>query len=547
MSYLALYRKYRPTTFEDVIDQNHITQTLINQIKNDKVGHAYLFCGSRGTGKTSTAKIFAKAINCTDSRDGSPCHKCTVCQSMTENNMDILEIDAASNNGVDEVRDLREKIKYPPVVGKYKVYIIDEVHMLSTSAFNALLKTLEEPPSHAVFILATTEVHKLPATILSRCMRFDFKLVSTDAIAKLLEKIFKQDSIKYDPKAVSVIARAGEGSVRDALSIADMVVSFSDSNITLDSVMEVVGSIDREKLSSIVQSMLAGDTGNVLLKLDKVLGEGKSPLVLSKELISHLRDLLVIMTIPEQARTMVLVPNDVYRVMETQASADNYPTIVRAIEKLSEIEQELRYSVHPKIVLETGMLRAMHLDDLEKRIKNLENLVQNPENITAQKKTNKVVNTILTESSSPEAIVPVSSEEQQSKSSEQEIEKSFVPTNNLDESIKDVTDEAEIKLNDDENRDLIFGELLRFLRKNSHMILYSICSEFEDVRLDNDKIIFSITDEGTLELLNAQSNKSVLEGFFKERGMEFIFEHTTREEIEEELRQKLGNKLKVSE
>ena len=187
--YLALYRKYRPKTFDEVVGQDHIVKTLENQIKLDKISHAYLFTGSRGTGKTSSAKIFARAINCLNPQNGSPCGKCEVCKALTDNNMDILEIDAASNNGVDEIRDLRERVKYPPVVGKYKVYIIDEVHMLSSSAFNALLKTLEEPPKYVVFILATTEVHKLPATILSRCLRFDFRLVSLEDLSALLKKI----------------------------------------------------------------------------------------------------------------------------------------------------------------------------------------------------------------------------------------------------------------------------------------------------------------------------------------------------------------------
>ncbi|MBP3582028.1 MAG: DNA polymerase III subunit gamma/tau, partial [Clostridia bacterium] len=215
--YLALYRKYRPRTFEEVIGQDHIVKTLVNQIKLDKISHAYLFTGSRGTGKTSTAKIFAKAINCADSKNGSPCGKCEVCKSLDGANIDVLEIDAASNNGVDEIRDLREKVKYPPVVGKYKVYIIDEVHMLSTSAFNALLKTLEEPPAHTVFILATTEVHKLPATILSRCLRFDYKLVSLEDLSNLLKSILKAENVTFDEQAINIIARAGEGSVRDTL------------------------------------------------------------------------------------------------------------------------------------------------------------------------------------------------------------------------------------------------------------------------------------------------------------------------------------------
>ena len=225
MSYLALYRKYRSRTFEEIVGQKHITQSLINQINNNQVGHAYLFTGTRGTGKTSIAKIFARAINCMKPVKGSPCGKCDACKALGDNvNVDILEIDAASNNRVDEIRDLRERVKYPPVVGKYKVYIIDEVHMLTDSAFNALLKTLEEPPEYVVFILATTEVHKLPATILSRCMRFDFKLLSQKELEDHVKYVFKDSGIKYEDEAISIIATLGAGSVRDTLSIADMCV-----------------------------------------------------------------------------------------------------------------------------------------------------------------------------------------------------------------------------------------------------------------------------------------------------------------------------------
>ena len=242
MAYLALYRKYRPETFDKLIGQDSITKTLVNQITTDRLGHAYLFTGSRGTGKTSCAKIFSKAINCQSPINGSPCGKCLACKTLSDpSNLDISEIDAASNNGVDEMRDLREKVQYPPVSCKYKVYIIDEVHMLTGAAFNALLKTLEEPPKHAIFILATTEAHKIPATILSRCMRFDFSLISTERIARLISGIYDEIGKEYDEEAVTAIAKAGEGSIRDALSIADTALSFSQGKLSYDDVAEILG------------------------------------------------------------------------------------------------------------------------------------------------------------------------------------------------------------------------------------------------------------------------------------------------------------------
>lgn len=387
MSYLALYRKYRPKTFDEVIDQKHITQTLINQIEADKIGHAYLFCGSRGTGKTSTAKIFARAINCEKPVNGSACGECETCKSLAMgNNLDVLEIDAASNNGVDEIRELREQVKYPPVNGRYKVYIIDEVHMLTQSAFNALLKTLEEPPKYVVFILATTESHKIPATILSRCMRFDFKLVSTEEIAKLLEKILTDSKITFEEKAVQIIARAGDGSVRDALSIADMVISYSGGNLTYDNVARVVGSIEKEKLFNIVEGVLEKDMGKVLEELDKCLAEGKPPQVLSKELISYFRDLLVISSVKEEkAREMVIVPQDIFENMKGQATSENYSTIIGAIESLSTVEQDLRYSVQPKIILESAIVKTMNYLNLEARVTNLEKKLQG-ESLEVKKK-----------------------------------------------------------------------------------------------------------------------------------------------------------------
>ncbi|MBQ7917359.1 MAG: DNA polymerase III subunit gamma/tau [Clostridia bacterium] len=374
--YLALYRKYRPRTFEEVIGQEHIIKTLVNQIKYDKISHAYLFTGSRGTGKTSTAKIFAKAINCTDSKNGSPCLSCETCKALDGTNIDVLEIDAASNNGVDEIRDLREKIKYPPVVGKYKVYIIDEVHMLSTSAFNALLKTLEEPPKHTIFILATTEVHKLPATILSRCLRFDFRLVPLEILTAHLKKVLDDEGVKYDDQAINVIVRAGEGSVRDMLSIADRCVSFSGDELTYEKVLTVLGVSEREVLISMADKILNKDTGAALVELDKVLSLGKTPLVFSNDLIGYFRDLLLVNSLGDKSRDIVVVRDDVYQQMKKQVEGDNYAEILKAIEVLSSVEQELRYSAEPRIVLETAIIKTINEASLVRRVEALEEIVK---------------------------------------------------------------------------------------------------------------------------------------------------------------------------
>lgn len=358
MSYLALYRAFRPKTFDEIIGQEHIVRTLVNQIKSNKIGHAYLFCGARGTGKTTAAKVFARAINCLSPVNGSPCGQCEVCKKL-ENpaNLDIVEMDAASNNKVENVRDIRDKVQYPPVAGKYKVYIIDEVHMLTTEAFNALLKTLEEPPAHAVFILATTEVHKLPATILSRCLRFDFKLIPTPTIAKLIAGIYDKIGKKYTPEAVNAIARAGEGSVRDALSVADVCVSYSDGELTYDDVIEVLGTSDRTHIEKLISEMVGGNTGGILSVVDELCMHGKSVAVLNRDVCNAIRDLLVIETCTDPQAILGL-PKDKLDELKKLADKTDVHALLRYLELFSAAEADLKYSTHPRIVFETAAVKA---------------------------------------------------------------------------------------------------------------------------------------------------------------------------------------------
>ncbi len=363
---MALYRTYRPKTFEEVIGQEHITKTLQNQIMNGHIGHAYLFTGTRGTGKTSVAKIFARAVNCLDPQNGSPCGKCANCLKLqNDNDINVIEMDAASNNKVDDVREIREKVKFMPVDVKYKVYIIDEVHMLTDSAFNALLKTLEEPPKHIIFILATTEVHKLPQTILSRCVRFDFRLVSVKELMTHLEKIFKKEKIECDEESLKLIATAGEGSVRDTLSIADSIASYCQGKITKEETLKILGTTDYLLNVEFFNCLKEREVGKMLALIDKMEKEGKNLAVFAKDISRHARNLLVVKTC-ENANEILSLPDEAYALFEEQAKLFDEKDLIRYMQVFSSAENELRYTLSVRLLLETTCLTAMSGEQVKK-------------------------------------------------------------------------------------------------------------------------------------------------------------------------------------
>ncbi|MDM4149356.1 DNA polymerase III subunit gamma/tau [Enterococcus faecalis] len=355
MAYQALYRVWRSQRFDDVVGQKAITQTLKNAIVQKKTSHAYLFTGPRGTGKTSAAKIFAKAINCKHSQDGEPCNVCETCVAITEGRLnDVIEIDAASNNGVEEIRDIRDKAKYAPTQAEYKVYIIDEVHMLSTGAFNALLKTLEEPPQNVIFILATTEPHKIPLTIISRTQRFDFKRISTQDIVDHMAHIMQEMALDYEEQALYVIGRAAEGGMRDALSILDQTISFSDEKVTLEDAMQVTGSLTYEMMDHYIQCCVAGDVERALEGLESILGEGKEARRFLEDLLLYCRDLLMYQQAPKLLAEKAGTLTEAFKELATQTPAEK---IYQLIQILSDTQYEIRFTNNANIYLEVATVK----------------------------------------------------------------------------------------------------------------------------------------------------------------------------------------------
>ncbi len=379
MSYTALYRKFRPDNFADVKGQDHIVTTLTNQIKANRIGHAYLFCGTRGTGKTTVAKILAKAVNCLHPVNGGPCNECEMCRAIQAGtSMNVIEIDAASNNGVDNIREIREEVSYRPTEGNYKVYIIDEVHMLSTGAFNALLKTLEEPPSYVMFILATTEAHKIPITILSRCQRYDFHRISIDTIAARLDELLKAEKVEAEEKAVRYVAKAGDGSMRDALSLLDQCIAFYlGETLTYDKVLDVLGAVDSEVFSKLLRKVLSGDVTGAIRVLEELIIGGRELGQFVSDFTWYMRNLLLVKT-SENPEDAIDVSSENLKLLKEESVMVDTETLMRYIRIFSELSNQLRFAAQKRVLVEIALIKlcrpAMetNLDSVLDRIRVLE-------------------------------------------------------------------------------------------------------------------------------------------------------------------------------
>jgi DNA polymerase-3 subunit gamma/tau len=381
---MALYRKWRPDEFEEVKGQEHVVTTLKNQITHDRVGHAYLFCGTRGTGKTTVAKLFAKAVNCEHPQeDGSPCNQCPTCKAISEGrSLNVMEIDAASNNGVDNIRDIRDEVQYSPTEGKYKVYIIDEVHMLSPGAFNAMLKTLEEPPSYVIFILATTEAHKIPITITSRCQRYDFRRISLETIYERLAELLKREGIEAEEKAVRYVAKAADGSMRDALSLLDQCIAFYlGETLTYEKVLEVLGAVDVEVFNSLMSHVAAGDTMAALKVVDEIVWQGRELSQFVADFTWYMRNLLLLKSSDNVNDQLDISAENLASMKETAKKVSNNQ-LMRYIRVFSEMSNQIRYATQKRVTLELAVIKLTtpqmedNMDSLLDRIRVLEDKVE---------------------------------------------------------------------------------------------------------------------------------------------------------------------------
>ncbi|WP_163194957.1 DNA polymerase III subunit gamma/tau [Clostridium thermarum] len=503
MAYKALYREWRPGTFDDVVGQQHITVTLKNQIKNNRIAHAYLFCGTRGTGKTSTAKIMAKALNCLALEQGEPCNRCEMCKKINEGlSIDVTELDAASNNGIENIRDIIEDVQYPPQEAKYKVYIMDEVHMLSTGAVNAFLKTLEEPPKNVVFILATTDPQKLPITILSRCQRFDFKRIKSEEIFQRLRKIVDQQGVYAEDRSLQLVARISDGAMRDSLSVLDQAISMGGGKVEYDNLVGMLGLVTNENLLRLTDAIIEKNIENALRLIDDIVLSGKDVYTFIKDLITHLRNLMIakVSNSPEDILDMSL--ENIAQITE-QAQKIRVEEIMRDIRILQEAEEQARWSKQSRIYLELAIIKLCKIEyDTSKevllaRINRLEEAIkQGRITLTAEKAATATKQPVLKEE--PKAVMEVKQHR-----------------------------EEEINIHSQITLDTVkkaWKDILETFKARRQMILYASLMTGKPVKCNN----------GIIEVLYDQQyafNKQRLEKEENRRVVEEIFSDALREKV----------------
>ncbi|MCK8826694.1 DNA polymerase III subunit gamma/tau [Natroniella acetigena] len=484
MTYLSLYRKWRPDTFSDIAGQKSVVKTLKNAIQFDRITHAYLFCGPRGTGKTSTAKILTKALNCQDGPTVTPCNQCESCLNIKDNNpVDMIEIDAASNRGIDKIREIREKIRSSPLKGNYKVYIIDEVHMLTTEAFNALLKTLEEPPSYVLFILATTEPHKLLPTILSRCQRFDFSRLSITDIKDRLSYICEQEGIKADNEVLSLIARNADGGMRDAISILDQAISYSGDEITTNDLEAVLGLVSNQALFELTEIIFDVQMERALDLVNQIVNQGKDIKRFVNDLIYHFRNLLLVKECESNERLLDLTTDKNLNLVEQAKNVETFQ-LLQLIEIANEIESDLKETTQPRIVLEMGIIKLIKFEEnrslvgILERISRLEERINNGQ-IEVKTMDNKLkqpdIKAEVNKSKTPTSKATVSSNSE-----------SFPEEN------KEPVTDSSLTLSEVKNN---WEDILDYLKKKKKMRLQALLRDATPVKLENNKLIIAFEHE----------------------------------------------------
>ena len=537
MSHQAIYRKYRPKTFDEVVGQEHVTETLKNQIMRNSTAHAYLFSGIRGTGKTSTAKIFARAVNCTNNTDGNPCNECDACLSiLSERNMDVIEMDAASNNSVEDIRDLREKVKFLPSQSKFKVYIIDEVHMLSKGAFNALLKTLEEPPEHLLFILATTEPQKIPATILSRCQRFDLKRISVGDMMNAMKEICRDLGIEAEENALRMIANSSEGALRDALSILDRCLVYSVDKITYEDVITLLGTVNYNTIIRFTDIIIDRDIRDLLTVLDEILSQGKEIALFLEGLIEHLRNLLILKSVKD-GQSFVNYGEDAIKLMKSQSMKVSVDDNIRYIEELSETLALCKRAVNSRILLETRLIKMLstrtqpavetvYIERPGVEVKQKE--AAKSQGTQEYERAAKVENTRTV--AAPEAVVSSGNE-----TAEQSTGEPFEP-----QTVAMSGDDSEILSQVQEN----WGLILQTVKKQ-RISLNAIVKESQPWKVVNGQVILRFAEQYTFHLnrANAKASIELMEQVFKnilkkDLKVKFVIEDTKKKESDEEIKKK---------